>query len=150
MTEADIPVIVIRPLEIGDAAAVAELACELGYPVTAEAMEHRIEARDRLAGNTVFVACAGERVAGWIDVCVVNHLQADPYGEIGGLVVSSDCRNSGIGAALVRHAEEWVRQRGLTKIVVRSRTTRDAAHRFYLREGYDQIKTSVVFSKKLN
>jgi hypothetical protein len=37
----------------------------------------------------------------------------------------------------------------LKSIVVRSRATREAAHRFYLREGYTQTKTSAVFTKSL-
>jgi hypothetical protein len=47
-------------------------------------------------------------------------------------------------------AEEWARQQGLGNIVVRSRATREAAHRFYLREGYAQTKISAVFTKILD
>ena len=52
-------------------------------------------------------------------------------------------------AQLVRAGEEWARQRGFERMVVRSRTTREAAHRFYLREGYEPTKTSAVFTKTL-
>jgi hypothetical protein len=34
------------------------------------------------------------------------------------------------------------------KMLVRSRVTREQAHRFYLREGYELTKTSAVFSKR--
>jgi hypothetical protein len=34
-------------------------------------------------------------------------------------------------------------------MVVRSQMAREAAHRFYVREGYRQTKTSAVFSKSL-
>jgi hypothetical protein len=34
-------------------------------------------------------------------------------------------------------------------MVVRSQIKRDAAHRFYLREGYEQVKTSHIFAKLL-
>jgi hypothetical protein len=37
----------------------------------------------------------------------------------------------------------------LEDTIVRSRITREAAHRFYLREGYTIEKTSLVFSKQL-
>jgi GNAT superfamily N-acetyltransferase len=56
-------------------------------------------------------------------------------------------RSHGVGRRLVAVAEEWARQHGLKSIVVRSRATREAAHRFYLREGYTQTKTSAVFTK---
>jgi hypothetical protein len=34
-------------------------------------------------------------------------------------------------------------------MVVRSQVAREAAHRFYLRHGYERTKTSAVFSKVL-
>ncbi len=87
---------------------------------------------------------------GWIDVSVVHHLQNDPYGEIGGLVVASGNRSAGIGQALLRRAEEWIRrEKKLRRVVVRSQISREAAHRFYLREGYSRWKTSAVFAKDL-
>ena len=45
-------------------------------------------------------------------------------------------RSAGIGAALVEAAEAWARERGATAIIVRSRSTRERAHRFYERIGY--------------
>jgi hypothetical protein len=46
--------------------------------------------------------------------------------------------------------EEWSRVKGLAVVRVTSRSTREAAHRFYLREGYRQTKTSAVFEKVLS
>jgi GNAT superfamily N-acetyltransferase len=139
----------IRPLDVADAGAAAGLSGELGYPVTVAAMEERIRNFALLTDRIVFVACLNSAVIGWIDVGIVHHLQVEPNGEIGGLVVSHACRSSGIGAKLVSRAEEWVKERGLTRMIVRSNITREAAHRFYLREGYKQTKTSAVFSKTL-
>jgi ribosomal protein S18 acetylase RimI-like enzyme len=143
----------IREIRPTDADAAAELSGQLGYPVSAEVMKQRIEAAVALSDHFVFVACTSnpERVVGWIDVSVVHHLQNEPFGEIGGLVVGSDCRNLGIGQKLVRHAEEWISaNKKITRMVVRSQVSREAAHRFYLREGYTRWKTSAVFSKELN
>jgi ribosomal protein S18 acetylase RimI-like enzyme len=143
----------IREIRPTDADAAAELSGQLGYPVSAEVMKQRIEAALALSDHFVVVACTfnPERVVGWIDVSVVHHLQNEPFGEIGGLVVASDCRNLGIGQKLVRHAEEWIRaNKKITRMVVRSQVSREAAHRFYLREGYTRWKTSAVFSKELN
>lgn len=139
----------VREIDLSDAAAAAQLSGELGYPVTPGTMRERIRRMASLPDHAVFVACLDRVVVGWIDVGVVHHLQADPCAEIGGLVVSSDCRGAGIGRRLLIHAEEWARQRGVSRIIVRSRITREDAHRFYLREGYENIKTSAVFSKSL-
>jgi GNAT superfamily N-acetyltransferase len=142
----------IREITPADSDAAAELSGQLGYPVSSEAMRLRIEACRTLSDHIVFVACTpdGEHTVGWIDVSVVHHLQNDPYGEIGGLVVASDFRNAGTGQKLLRRAEEWIRnEKKIGRVVVRSQISREAAHRFYLREGYSRWKTSAVFSKEL-
>lgn len=141
--------VVIREVEISDTLAVAELSGELGYPAPVSTMEERIRCSIASPDRATLVACIGGAPVGWIDVFVVHHLQSGAAAEIGGLVVSSACRGAGIGAGLLRRAEEWARERGLARVIVRSRSTREAAHRFYLREGYEQTKTSAVFSKAL-
>ena len=141
--------VTLREIQPPDAEEAARLSGELGYPVEAVEMERRIRDLDH-ARQVVMVACVDGRVAGWIDVGVTMHLQAGAYAEIGGLIVSDGSRSQGIGAQLVRAGEEWARQRGFERMVVRSRMTREAAHRFYLREGYEQTKTSAVFTKTLS
>jgi GNAT superfamily N-acetyltransferase len=113
-------------------------------------MSRRIELLNRSGGHAVYVACLSGEVVGWIDVMESHHLQAEPCAEIGGLVVSGEARSGGIGRRLVERAEHWARQRGLARVVVRSRITREDAHRFYLREGYSRTKTSAVFAKDLS
>jgi GNAT superfamily N-acetyltransferase len=140
----------LREIALDDAEAAAKLSGELGYPVSVSAMQHRIETIKALEDHVVYVACVSDTVVGWIDVGIVHHLQSDPSGEIGGLVVSSDCRNRGIGKKLIAQAEQWVAHQGISRMVVRSRIARETAHRFYLREGYSRTKTSAVFSKELS
>lgn len=140
----------VRKIDVTDAEAAAKLSGELGYPVPVEAMEQRIRSRATLPDRALFVACRNEIVVGWVDVGIVHHLQVESYGEIGGLVVSSEHRSEGIGAQLVEQAEQWVREQGLTKVLVRSQIAREAAHRFYLKNGYERTKTSAVFTKVLS
>lgn len=139
----------IREIAAGDAEAAGKLSGELGSVVPGDVMRQRIQ---KLAGrddHTVYVALLDGTVAGWIDIGIVQHLHGEAYGEIGGLVVSAEHRSAGIGRQLVARAEEWVRERGVPQMLVRSRDSREAAHRFYLREGYRRSKTSAVFSKPL-
>jgi len=140
----------IREIAISDAEAAARLSVELGYPVSTADMEARIRRIANSPDHVVFVGCVENSVVGWIDVGVVNHLQAEPSGEIGGFVVASGCRSTGFGQQLVLRAEAWARDRGLKRMVVRSQIAREAAHRFYLREGYERVKTSAVFTKALS
>ena len=139
----------IRKITVDDAEAVSNLSEQLGYPVSPEAIRERIQIIEGLNDHVVYVACDSYRAVAWIDVGVVHHLQAEPYAEIGGLVVSSELRSRGIGRQLVTVAEQWARDRGLASMLVRSRVSREAAHRFYEREGYQRTKTSAVFTKHL-
>ena len=142
--------LIIRPIALADAAAAGQLSAEFGYPVSPETMERRIAALQNRTDHVVFVALIDESAVGWIDVGIIHHLQSEPYGEIGGFVVSEKYRSTGIGKQLIARAEHWMRERGLSRSLVRSQIKREAAHRFYLREGYSQIKTSAVFEKELS
>lgn len=142
--------LLIREITAGDAAATASLTEELGYSVSPDTMRQRVEFLNRLGGHIVYVACLSGEVVGWIDIRETHHLQVEPCAEIGGLVVSSQARGGGIGRCLIERAEHWARQRGLERVVVRSRLAREDAHRFYLREGYARTKTSAVFTKDLS
>ena len=142
--------LVLREIGLEDADAVARLSGELGYPVSAKEMAARIHAQIALPDHVIYVACLpDDDVVGWIDVHISHHLQAAPRAEIGGLVVASGARSRGIGRRLVERAERWAADHGMTQMVVRSQISRERAHQFYLRQGYQRTKTSAVFSKDL-
>jgi len=143
------PDIKIRPLLPSDAALAASLSAELGYPVAAEVMERRIRLFSALEKHALFGACLHDQLIAWIDVGIVYHLQAEPYGEIGGLVVSKKHHGSGIGKALVEAAEQWITSQGVTQVLVRSQIAREGVHAFYLRQGFTRTKTSAVFMKSI-
>lgn len=139
----------VRPAEVADAAAAAHLSGVLGYPVDTETMRARLARLTDSPEHGVFMACAGDEVVGWIHVSAVEHMQSEPRAEIGGLVVAEAWRSQRVGALLVAHAETWARDRQFAELLVRSQIAREAAHRFYVREGFTRTKTSAVFSKRL-
>jgi GNAT superfamily N-acetyltransferase len=143
--------IVIRPMRPGDAEAVARLTTQLGYPVEAGELAERMAAIvKRGRESALLVAVDGsDAVVGWIHAERLRLLELPPTASISGLVVDERKRSAGIGAALLAAAEDWARAQGMRSIQVRSRTTREGAHRFYEREGYRRIKTSFVFGKAL-
>lgn len=133
-----------------DAGEVVELTRQLGYERSAEDIVLWLEGfeasgwKDRRA----LVACRGDEVVGWIDASLERHLQSDPFVLIGGLVVKDGLRGLGIGQRLCATVEHWAVELGVGMVRLTSRSTREAAHRFYLREGYSQVKTSLVFEKR--
>jgi GNAT superfamily N-acetyltransferase len=140
----------IRPPRAGDAAGLADLATQLGYPTDAAAMERRLAAVAANDGADVLVAVDGsDRPVGWLHVELKRSLVAPLGAQIMGLVVDEGARSAGIGHALVRAAEEWARARGCHHVLVATRVTRERAHGFYLREGFGLDKTSHFFHKDL-
>jgi len=139
----------IRKASREDAAALADLATQLGYPSTPEQLASRLAALGG-AGHAVFVAEEDGKVAGWIHVLARQHLETDPFSEIGGLVVDEACRGRGVGPVLVDAAVAWAREHGFGELRVRSNLIRTDAHRFYEREGFERRKTQVVLGRRLS
>lgn len=153
VTDSNASQLTIRRIELGDAEAVAGLSGQLGYESTPEEMRRRIaKLADCEQSHAVFVACITKDtgLVGWIDVAITHHLQSEPFVLIGGLVVQDGLRGLGIGKRLCEQAEAWTRTMGISIVRVTSRSTRPDAHRFYLRDGYTEIKTSKVFEKLLD
>jgi len=139
----------VRPIREDDAEAVAQLVKQLGYDRTPDQVRRWIDGLDSRPEQAAFVAELNGEVVAWIDVSLEHHLQSELSGLIGGLVVRDGVRGAGIGRRLCERAEDWSREQGAKKIRVTSRSTREAAHRFYLRDGYRQTKISMVFEKPL-
>jgi GNAT superfamily N-acetyltransferase len=142
--------LLVRVITLEDAASVAELSGQLGYEASAAETRGRIEFLLAHTGSQVaFVACLRGELVGWIEASIVHHLQSSAHALIGGLVVKDGMRGLGVGRRLCAEVENWCRDRGVAVVRVTSRSTREGAHRFYLRDGYRQTKISAVFEKVL-
>ena len=133
-----------------DAAIVADLTTQLGYPTSSQETAERLaKLADRPEEHAALVAEDEGRAVGWVHVELVTSLESGLKAKIGGLVVDEHHRSARVGAELLAAAEAWAREHGAARMVVRSRVTRERAHRFYEREGYALVKTSYVFEKIL-
>jgi len=142
----------LRAAKPADAAALARLATQLGYPSTEAQMARRLTALLPRADHWLGVAEAGEpgQVVAWLHASLVCALESDPHAEILGLVVDEQCRGLGIGQQLVVAASRWARDQGMESIWVRSNLVRRQAHHFYRRLGFADIKAQQVFGLALN
>ena len=99
-------------------------------------------------GFTVLVAERDGVVAGCLSTSTMRVLHRPaPVGRISMMVVDEDLRGRGIGAALVRAAEEALAAQSCYMVEVTSNARRTEAHRFYERLGYE--RTSVRLAKAL-
>ena len=139
----------IRGARLADAAEMARLAGELGYPASADAMAQRLAGLLPDAGQHIAVASDGERLLGWVHVQRGSTLDIGERAEIVGLVVDATARRHGLGRRLVAVAEGWTRAQGLASLLVRSNVARDVSHPFYQSIGFARIKTQHVYAKSL-
>ena len=91
--------------------------------------------------DEVYVAESKEGVVGWLHLFLARRLASTDFYEIGGLVVSPDCRGKGVGRHLVKHVS--VIHKG--KVRVRCNETREESHRFYEAIGFRNIKAQRIF-----
>jgi GNAT superfamily N-acetyltransferase len=141
--------LLIRRLTVDDAAVASELSSQLGYTCSAGDLRERIEELSRTSDRVAFAAVTGGEIVGWIDAAVERHLQSPESVVIGGLVVREDTRGMGVGRRLCLEVEEWARSKLVPRVRVCSQIKREDAHRFYLRDGYSKVKTSLVFEKSV-
>ena len=140
----------IRIACMEDAAEVARLCTELGYPVTFEEMTARMSVVISSGDRQVFVAEGAHGLLGWVAVELRTTLETGRNAEIVGLVVDAGTHRSGIGRKLIATAEAWVRQHGLDRLMVRSNTARVASHPFYEGIGFVRRKSQHVYFKQLD
>ncbi|HLZ52173.1 MAG TPA: GNAT family N-acetyltransferase [Candidatus Acidoferrum sp.] len=140
----------VRPPKPSDYEKMADLAGQLGYERTGAQVQARIDGMRDLNEYAVYVAeLPGGQIAGWFGVYTFRAVALDRFAETSGLVVDQQIRSRGIGKALLAIAEQWARTRACPTISVRSNVTRDRAHWFYPRNGYEHIKTQKLFQKQL-
>jgi GNAT superfamily N-acetyltransferase len=140
----------IRRAKMTDAARLAELAGQLGYPGTTAQLRARMRRILPASQHAVFVAeSANEGVVGWLHVSRQPLLEVELRAEVNGLVVAEGQRSLGAGARLLAAAENWARKHGCKSMSVRSNVIRERAHRFYERNGYEHYKTQKSFRKRL-
>jgi len=140
----------LRPPLPSDAPALAALAGELGYPSTAEQLLGRLAALSPTDASVIVATDADDVPIGWCQVELHRTLVEPLSALILGLVIGDGHRSEGIGAELLAAAERWAKARGCKQLVVGTRITRERAHRFYAREGYEVSKTSYFLTKGLD
>jgi GNAT superfamily N-acetyltransferase len=138
----------IRKATVDDAAAIARLSGELGYPVEVRVMHERLERIGERDDHVVFVAETTE-VVGWIHAADHELLEIGRHCEICGLVVGNGQRGRGIGRRLIEAVEEWAPTRGVKQISVRSNVIRPESHPFYECVGFERYKTQHAYRKRL-
>ena len=129
----------IRNAELNDAPELAVLMCELGYATRGTEMEGRLKLILSNPAYKTFVAIMDGCVCGMIGTFTYpSYEHNDASGRIVALVTSGALRRRGIGRALIATAEKDFAQRGIRRVALDTRLTREGAHKFYESLGYER------------
>ncbi len=129
----------IRDAELNDAAELAVLMRELGYETQRPEMESRLKLILSNPAYKTFVAIMDGCVCGMIGTLTYpSYEHNDPSGRILALVTLSAARRRGIGRALIATADKDFAQRGIKRVTLDTRLTREDAHKLYESLGYER------------
>lgn len=142
----------VRPAAATDAAAIAVLMTQLGYPCSADDAAARLAYWLGDPASRVLVAERHGAVIGCLSLHAVPYLErTGRWARIESLVIDQSARGAGAGAALVRAAENQARRWGCLAMEVTSARTRHDAHAFYQHMGFtDVCHRSGRFLKQLS
>ena len=133
----------IRPYKDTEIAGILELWRAAGLSVPAQAPDRDIRtARSRGRGE-VFVAEWESRLVATIMVG-----REEDRGWLYYLAVEPSVQRKGLGRAMVRHAEKWLRARGIAKVLLMVRENNRNVRGFYDRLGY-QPEPRHIMSRSL-
>lgn len=137
----------IRQASQDDAAPLAVLMTELGYPSTEDEVRERFRTIDHEPHYRAFVADYKGVVVGMAGALKSYYFEQNgSYVRLAALVTSERFRNQGVAKALVEAVQQWARQEGATAIVLNcgNREERRAAHLFYQRLGFEAKSTGYI------
>jgi N-acetylglutamate synthase-like GNAT family acetyltransferase len=134
----------VRAATAGDAAAIAALLGQLGYPTAPGAVRARLA---RLDAEPLVAEDAGA-VVGLAAVQIMHVLEHDaPVARLTALVVRADARRRGVARALLDAVEARARAAGCERLHVTTAERRADAHEAYVALGF--ARTGLRFGKEL-
>lgn len=127
----------LRAARAGDREAIHRLLCALEEaPLPRDRFDAIFDAQLGREGYRCFVAERDGRVVGMLNLRIEPQLHhCAPVAEILELVVDAEFRGQAIGAGLLERAMVAAGEAGCVLLEVACNIHREAAHRFYIREG---------------
>ncbi|WP_316815560.1 GNAT family N-acetyltransferase [Pedobacter nyackensis] len=139
----------IRKAEISDASTIQALLLQLGYPTEDGFLAERIRTLSSNPDHLDLVYEENGIVIGFISFHFIPQIAFDgDYAVISYLVVDDKIRSRGVGAALEAYCTALAIEKKCKRVLVRSNIIRKDAHRFYLKQGYEEYQKAFV--KKLS
>lgn len=139
----------LRTISVEDASIIRLLSYQLGYEISLEDTISNLQQILSSENHIAFVAVYDNKIVGWVHAFKTITIESKPFIELAGLVVDENYRSKGIGKLLIGKIREWSIEQNILLLRVRSNVKRKEAHRFYLNNGFREIKQQKVFQIEL-
>ncbi len=138
----------IREAEMVDFKSIERISLGLGYEKTSSqaALERLLTVLDSKQ-DRLWVAEIDNEIVGWLHAFHTLRVASRGLIEIGGIVISTNNRNQGIGQALITVAQDWSAECGLV-LRARCNSRRHETHAFYKAVDFIKTKEQYVFDSK--
>lgn len=129
----------IRKATTKDGPVISDLLTQLGYPGTESFLLQKMKAIFKNPNSELFVYEKEQKVIGVISIDFIPQLALKgDFARISYLVVNGVERSYGIGKELEELCVKLAKLRNCERIEVHCNGRRIDAHRFYIRQGYDE------------
>ena len=155
----EVPRVVIRLATPRDADALLQLASRMAdfelppwrTPAEVTGADGRAMVNALTAGDPaaeVFVAESDRGVDGCLHMVVATDFFGRPHAHVSVIATSEAAEGTGVGRALMSHAEAWARGRGLALLTLNVFAGNARARRFYERGGF--IPEAVMYARAID
>jgi len=136
----------IRKAVTADEATIYQMICDLeDAAIDRDGFKNAFRSNTAATNITYFIAELNGKPVGMVS-CHIQPLlhHAALVSEIQEMYVAPQYRSKNIGNELMKHVVEHAKNEGAVQIEVTSRGTRENAHRFYQKEGFEKSHVKLV------
>ncbi len=135
----------IRNAKTEDGDAIIVLLDQLGYNGSGKFMQEKLQRLIDHPDEEFVVYEEDSRVIAFMSIHFIPQIALEgDFARISYFVVDNSVRSSGVGKALEEYCTQAAKRRKCDRIEVHCHERRSDAHRFYFRQGYEEVPKYLV------
>lgn len=135
----------IRNMRLEDSETVGHLLEQMGYPNTQSFLPKRIQQLSKDTKERLLVIEDNQKVIAFISVHLVPQIAVEgDFARISYFAVDENIRSQGVGKLVEEHITALAISLECDRIELHSHSRRTEAHRFYFRQGYEEVPKYLV------
>lgn len=135
----------IRNAKTEDGDAIIAVLDQLGYSGSGKFMQEKLQRLIDHPDEEFVVYEEDNRVIAFMSIHFIPQIALEgDFARISYFVVDNSVRSSGVGKALEEYCTQAAKRRKCDRIEVHCHERRSDAHRFYFRQGYEEVPKYLV------